>query len=65
MYMETEQGRKMYLIRITSYDALFADAVRFPGRGVFRDGVWKFPEEGMPKKQALQPRPWWTEEATR
>jgi hypothetical protein len=49
MYLCTEHGRKMYLIRITSYDAYFADAVRFPGRGVHRDGKWQFPPEGMTK----------------
>ena len=56
MYLETEVGRKMYSIRITSYSAYFADALRFPGRGVLRDdgsGVlrWQFPSEGMTKQR--------------
>ena len=54
MYLETENGRRMYLIRITSYSGYFADAVRFPGRGVLRDNKWGFPPEGMDKKKRGQ-----------
>ena len=51
MYLETDMGRKMFLIRITSYNLYFGDAVRVPGRGVLRDNKWSFPPEGMTKNQ--------------
>ena len=59
MYFETPAGRKMYLIRITTYSAYFGDAVRFPGRGVLRDDGtgelrWQFPQEGMTKQRRSQ-----------
>ena len=76
MFLETEYGRKMYLLRITSYSAYFADALRFPGRGVLRDKRWQFPAEGMTRKGQPQHQPreqqrdpwdvrWFDEETTR
>ena len=50
MYLETDVGRKMYLIRITAYNKYYAEALRFPGRGVLRDGGWQFPQEGMTRR---------------
>ena len=47
IHLAAEGNMNLQLIRVMGLSAEFQDAAEFPGRGQYRDGVWRFPEGGM------------------